>query len=70
MITVSILINGKPIYTRTGVNRSDEYFESRKNKKGLRDAYKLDNGDWVFHNPKSGAVKLAVKMLETIKEVK
>jgi len=30
----------------------------------------LDDGSVIYHNPKDGAVRLAVKMLETIKEVK
>lgn len=59
MISVSILINGQPIYTRTAVNRSKE---------GL--GYILDDGSHVHHNPDDGAVKLAIRMLKTIKEVK
>lgn len=58
MITVSILINGKAIYTRTAVNRLKE-------NKG----YILDTGESIKHNPNDGAVKLAIKMLKTIREI-
>lgn len=57
MITVSILINGDPIYTRTAVNRIKE-----------KDGYILDTGEILKHNPKDGVVRLAIKMLRTIKE--
>lgn len=59
MITVSILINGEPIFTRTAVNR-------------LRETgfYLNDDGTKIDHDPKDGAVALAIKMLQTIKEVK
>lgn len=59
MISVSIFINGKPIYTRTAVNRIKE-----------KACYILDDGSKVIHNEKDGAVELAIKMLKTIKEVK
>lgn len=59
MLTVSILINGEPIYTRSVVNRIEET--------GM---YLCDDGSEIKHNPKDGAVKLAIKALKTIKEVK
>jgi len=59
MLTVSILINGEPIYTRTVVNRLDE-----------EGAYICDDGTKIKHDPKDGAVKLAIKALKTINEVK
>lgn len=59
MITVSILINGKPIFTRTAVNRI-------KDGRG----YVLDTGETITHDPSKGAVPLAIKMLKTIKEPK
>ena len=57
MITVSISINGEPIYARTCVNRIKE-----------KGGYECDDGSLIIHNPDDGAVALAIKMLETIKE--
>lgn len=59
MLTVSILINGEPIYTRTVVNRLAEV-----------GAYVSDDGTHIQHDPKDGAIALAVKALQTITEVK
>jgi len=58
MLTVSILINGHPIYTRTVVNRIKE-----------TGGYVCDDGSVIKHNPKDGAVKLAIKALKTVKEI-
>lgn len=58
MLTVSILINGEPIYTRTVVNRIRE-----------KGGYESDDGTIIKHDPKDGAVELAIKALRTIKEV-
>ena len=62
MITVSISINGQPIYTRTAVNigNADD---------GIHSAYELDTGQIIEHKRPDGAIKLAHKMLDTIKEV-
>lgn len=57
MITVAILVNGNPILARTAVNKLKE--------KGY---YECDDGSHIKHDPKDGAVKLAIKMLKTIKE--
>lgn len=57
MITVSILINGEAIYTRTAVNRLEEH-----------GVYILDTGERVMHNIDEGAVALAIKMLHTIED--
>ncbi len=65
MITVAILINGKPIYARTCVNRSKDGVKGTEVNK-----YLCDDGKWIKHVPKDGAVALAKKMLDTIKEVK
>lgn len=62
MITVSISINGEPIYTRTAINIS-------KGPRTKEQTYKLDDGTIINHQVKDGAVKLAQKMLDTIKEV-
>lgn len=59
MLTVSILINGEPIFTRTVVNKIKE-----------EGGYRCDDGTLIKHNPRDGAVKLAIKALKTIHEVK
>jgi len=65
MITVTILINGQPIYTRSAVNISEGIkTEADKN------AYKVDDGTILRHIPEDGAIALVKKMLDTIKEVK
>ena len=57
MLTVAILINGEPIMARSAVNRLKE--------KGV---YICDDGSEIKHDPEDGAVKLAIKLLNTIKE--
>ncbi len=57
MITVSILINGEPLYTRSAVNRLEEHGH-----------YILDTGERIIHEPEDGAVALAIKMLHTIED--
>ena len=64
MITVSIIINGNPIYTRTAVNRG------RSKIKPTACVYELDDGKKLLHNPSNGAIPLAIGMLRTIKEIK
>jgi hypothetical protein len=59
MLTVSISINGEPIFARTVVNRLAE-----------TGAYLCDDGSKIKHDPDEGAVALAIKALRTIKEVK
>ncbi len=63
MISVTISINGSPIYTRSAVNKGSSDDKSVNN-------YANDDGTIIKHNPDDGAVVLAIKMLETIKEVK
>jgi hypothetical protein len=62
MITVSILINGEPLFTRTAVNAKtlDHLDDTCK--------YNLDDGSTIIHKRDDGAVKLAKAMLDTIKE--
>lgn len=55
MITVSVSINGEPIYTRTAVNRLKEH-----------GVYIQDTGERIHHDPNEGPVALAIKMLNTI----
>lgn len=60
MLTVSISVNGKAIYTRSAVNiKQMKHFAN----------YKLDDGTILLHNTNDGAVVLAKKMLDTIVEV-
>jgi len=61
MITVSILINGKPIFTRSAINNGNI------NSKG-ETKYITDGNDPIRHKREDGAVKLAKKMLDTINE--
>lgn len=58
MLTVSISVNGEVIYARTLVNRIAE-----------EGAYISDDGRKIKHDPKDGAIALAIKALKTIKEV-
>jgi len=64
LITVCILINGNPIYTRSAVNITKSDSEYKINE------YKVDEGSIIEHCPIDGAVELAKKMLDTIKEEK
>ena len=61
MITVTILINGHPIFTRSAVRRE------MKNGIGT---YEVDDGSFIAHKYDDGAVPLAKAMLDTIKEQK
>ena len=63
MLTVSIFINGNPIYTRTVVNVT-------KGGKARTHVYEIDTGERITHDPKDGAIPLAIKLLESIHEVK
>lgn len=69
MISVSISINGTPIYTRTAV-RYDLVVAKGTTRKLKVASYKLDTGEELLHNPDDGAVPLAIAMLRTIKEQK
>lgn len=64
MITVSISINGRPIYARSAVNIGPS-----KSKLGTHD-YKVDTGEIVRHKRENGAVCLVRLLLATIHEVK
>ena len=69
MITVSILINGHPLYTRSAVNVSERVKIPRELRLERGDQYQLDDGSTLYHHPNGGAVLLAIQMLETIDEV-
>lgn len=60
MITVAILINGNTITARSAVNVAENPDGTHK--------YKVDDGRTIRHHRNDGAVKLAIKMLEGIKE--
>lgn len=62
MITLSILINGRPLFSRSAHRRS------KRHARGVSDAYFLDTGEVIYHDRKDGAIVLAKKMLDTIKE--
>ena len=61
MITVAILINGNPLMARSATNTLNETPDGRQ-------IYMLDTGERMVHRREDGAVKLAIKMLKTIKE--
>ena len=58
MLTVAIYINNNALYTRSVVNRIEE-----------KGGYVCDDGSIITHDPKDGAVALAIKALQTIKEI-
>jgi len=67
MITVNILINGNAIFARSAVNVTEE--AGGKYGKG-KQVYRMDTGEILInHKIEDGAIKLAIRMLETIKEV-
>jgi len=61
MITVAILINGQPLMARSAVN-------TQKKDSSGRIIYEVDDGSKVYHYREDGAVKLAKKLLNTLKE--
>jgi hypothetical protein len=63
MISVAIMINGNPIIARSAVNKMET------NKDG-QIRYACDDGSNIWHYPQDGAVVLAKKMLDTIREEK
>ncbi|MES2355592.1 MAG: hypothetical protein V4568_14580 [Pseudomonadota bacterium] len=60
MITVAILINGQPIVARNAVNLGERDEQGRT-------AYKTDSGEIVYHARDAGAVALAKKLLDMIR---
>ena len=60
MLTVSISINGEPIFARTAVNRGVQPSGFTR--------YEVDDGSSVLHKREDGAVNLAVALLKTINE--
>jgi len=60
MITVTISINDKVIYSRSAVRRKTDAINT----------YEVDDGTIIKHKYGDGAIPLAIKMLKTIKELK
>jgi hypothetical protein len=60
VITVAILINGNPIMARSAVNKGEASNGHTR--------YQLDDGTSVLHKSEEGAVVLAKKLLNSIKE--
>ena len=69
MITVSISINGGVIYTRSALNRTPIIL-SKEETSRIPNTYVIDDGTKIKHVPNDGSVKLAIKMLKKIKELK
>lgn len=59
MITVVILINGKPIVSRSAVNRGDL--------PDGRTRYEVEDGSEIRHLRAAGAVPLAIEMLQALR---
>jgi hypothetical protein len=59
MITVAVLINGQPIFTRSARNTG------KMNTNGDYQ-YIIDTGDIIYHRREDGFVPLAKMMLDTI----
>lgn len=59
MLTVSILINGEPLYTRSARRQEDDV--------GEVNTYKTDAGDVVEHKYEDGILPLAKKIIDTIR---
>ena len=68
MITVAILLNGQPIMARSAINTGKRELRGPAGKR--RTLYSVDDGSTVAHDPDEGAVRLAIRLLETIKEPK
>lgn len=61
MITVTILINGQPLFTRSARNTLVQNDEGQFE-------YAVDTGQRVYHARDEGAVHLAKLLLDTIRE--
>ena len=61
MLTVAILVNGNPLMARSATNTLEETADGSH-------IYLCDTGEKIFHKREDGAVKLAHKLLDTIKE--
>ena len=61
MITVTIFVNGSPVYSRSARNVTGK--SSGPNR------YLVDTGDVIQHFREEGAVVLAKKMLDTVHDI-
>lgn len=61
MITVCIYVNNAPVTARSAV--------LVKETKGGLNTYKVDDGQLIVHDTRLGAVALAKRMLDLVKEV-
>ena len=68
MITVSISINSEPLFARTAVRREEVSALGTRLTGRLQYRYELDDGSFIEHYYNDGAIVLAKKMLDTIKE--
>jgi hypothetical protein len=59
MISVTIFINGSPVYTRSAHKIEGETGVCK---------YRVDDGRTVTHDYEEGAVPLAIKLLEGVRE--
>lgn len=60
MITVAILINGNPIVAKNAIN------QGRMNENDETE-YLTDSGETIYHRREDGAVMLAQRLLDTIR---
>ncbi len=60
MITITVLINGQPIATRSARRVSEEKDHCK---------YKMDDGNIIKHKPEKGAIHLAKLMLNKITDI-
>lgn len=65
MLSVTISINGHPIMARSVVKSRVETTSNPP-----LNVYHCDDGTTIYHDPADGAVALAIKALQTIKEPK
>lgn len=61
MITVTVYVNGAPIFTRSARNTGRE-------KNGVYE-YKVDTGDVLMHKRTDGFVPLIKQMLDTVSDI-
>lgn len=66
MLSVTICINNQPIFTRTAVRKAR--LHKRADKPDDLHNYLVDDGSMIQHHFSDGAVVLAKKLLDTIKE--
>lgn len=63
MMTVAILVNGQPLYSRTIMRIMNEDIGNGKR------CYALDDGTRIWHDPKDGIIELSKTVLDSIDPV-